>query len=35
MAANRTVTCDKCGREIEVRSGFAHATLYNHYRACK
>lgn len=30
MAANRVVKCDKCGREIEVRSGFAHMTLYNH-----
>ena len=35
MAANRIVICDKCGREIEVRSGFAYMTLQNHYRTCK
>ena len=35
MAASRIVKCDKCGREIEVRSGFAHITLYNHYKVCK
>lgn len=35
MAANKIVICDKCGREIEVRSGFAHMTLANHKRTCK
>lgn len=35
MAANRIVVCDKCGREIEVRSGFAYMTLLNHYKGCK
>ena len=35
MASNRIVTCDKCGREIEVRSEFAHMTLSNHQKNCK
>jgi uncharacterized protein YodC (DUF2158 family) len=35
MASNRIVICDKCGREIEVRSGFAHMTLSNHQKICK
>jgi hypothetical protein len=35
MAANRIVICDRCGREIEMRSDFAHITLYNHYKSCK
>lgn len=35
MASNRSVKCDKCGREIEVRSDFAYITLYNHQKTCK
>ena len=35
MADNRIVICEVCGREIEVRSGFAHMTLTNHYKGCK
>ena len=35
MASNRIVKCEICGREIEVRSGFAHMTLTNHQRSCK
>jgi len=35
MASTRLVVCDKCGREIEVRSGFAHMTLFNHQKTCK
>ena len=35
MASHRTITCDKCGREIEVRSGFAHMTLNNHLKEHK
>lgn len=35
MSASRLAICDRCGREIEVRSGFAHITLYNHYKTCK
>mgnify|MGYP003344657787 CR=1 FL=1 len=30
MSANRLVACPICGREIEVRSNFAHQTLINH-----
>jgi hypothetical protein len=33
MSANRTVACPICGREIEMRSGFAHQTLTNHINA--
>jgi len=32
MSANRIVACPICGREIEVRSGFAHQTLSNHIK---
>lgn len=35
MAANRIVKCDKCGREIEVRSFMAYQTLLNHQKTCK
>ncbi len=35
MASNRIVICDKCGREIEVRSDFAYITLNNHKKSCK
>ncbi len=35
MASHRTVKGDKCGRDIEVRSGFAHMTLTNHQKSCK
>ena len=35
MAAKRIVTCDKCGRELEVRSAFAHITLSNHKKVCE
>lgn len=30
MSVNPIVACPICGREIEVRSGFAHQTLSNH-----
>lgn len=30
MASSRIVICDICKKEIEVRSGFASDTLYNH-----
>jgi hypothetical protein len=33
MTSNRIVACPICGREIEVRSGFAHQTLSNHIKA--
>lgn len=33
MSSNRIVACPICGREIEVRSGFAHQTLSNHINA--
>ena len=32
MSANRIVICPICGKELEVRSGFAHQTLTNHIR---
>jgi len=35
MASHRTVTCDICGREIEVRSDFAYMTLNNHIKEHK
>lgn len=35
MAANRIVICETCGREIEVRSGFAHMTLARHMKEHK
>ena len=31
-AANRVVICPECKKEIEVRSGFAHATLTRHMK---
>jgi len=33
MPSNPIVACPICGREIEVRSGFAHQTLTNHINA--
>jgi hypothetical protein len=33
MTSNRIVACPICGKEIEVRSGFAHQTLSNHIKA--
>ena len=35
MASSRIVVCDKCGRELEVRSAFAYITLANHKKSCK
>ena len=35
MSANRIVKCDVCGRELEVRSKFAHETLNRHIREHK
>jgi hypothetical protein len=35
MASHRTIICEICGREIEVRSGFAHMTLANHLKEHK
>ena len=35
MAANRIVICEICGRELEVRSGFAHLTLARHLKEQK
>jgi hypothetical protein len=35
MAAKRIVICDQCGRELEVRSAFAHITLSNHKKNCE
>ena len=35
MSSNRIVICDKCGRELEVRSAFAHITVANHKKSCK
>jgi|DEB19_MinimDraft_3_1074340.scaffolds.fasta_scaffold45624_4 hypothetical protein len=32
MSANRIVACPICGKEIEVRSNFAHQTLTNHIK---
>jgi len=32
MASSRIVICTKCSKELEVRSGFAHMTLYNHIK---
>ena len=31
-AANRVVICPECKKEVEVRSGFAHATLTRHMK---
>lgn len=31
----RMIKCNKCGREIEVRSSFAYMTYSNHVKACK
>ena len=33
--SNRVVICPECKAELEVRSGFAHKTLYNHLKVCK
>jgi len=33
MPANRLVACPICGKEIEVRSNFAHQTLVNHLQS--
>ena len=30
MPSNKTVFCDKCNRDIEVRSDFAYLTLMRH-----
>jgi hypothetical protein len=35
MASHRVVICEICGREIEVRSGFAHETLNRHMKEHK
>lgn len=35
MSANRIVICEICGREIEVRSDFAHLTLARHLKEHK
>jgi len=35
MASHRIAKCETCGRELEVRSGFAHKTLYNHMKEHK
>ena len=35
MAANKVIICEICGREIEVRSGFAHMTLSRHLKEHK
>jgi hypothetical protein len=34
-AANRVVICPECKKEVEVRSGFAHATLTRHMKEHK
>lgn len=35
VAANRVVVCPVCKKEIDVRSGFAHATLGRHIKEHK
>lgn len=35
MASSRIVVCDVCGRELEVRSDFAHMTLSRHMKEHK
>lgn len=35
MASHRVIICEICGREIEVRSGFAHETLNRHMKEHK
>jgi hypothetical protein len=32
VASSRIVICPECGKELEVRSGFAHLTLSNHIK---
>ncbi len=35
VSANRMVICPICSKEVEVRSGFAHATLSRHIKEHK
>ncbi len=35
MSANRLIICPICNKEVEVRSGFAHATLARHMKEHK
>jgi len=32
---NKAVICLNCKEELEIRSGFAHKTYYNHLKVCK
>jgi hypothetical protein len=35
VASSRTVICEVCNKEIEVRSDFAHLTLSRHMKEHK
>lgn len=35
MPSSRTVECNICGKELEVRSNFAYQTLYRHQKEHK
>lgn len=35
MTANRTIVCEICKEEVQVRSAMAYQTIYNHLRKHK
>ena len=35
MPTNRSVTCEICNEEIQIRSAMAYQTLYNHMKKHK